>query len=309
MTNTLTRRHFLIAGAIGVVSAARQPAAQQGAKRQVVHDADGAEVTVVSDGHFFLPTGFLLTPDAPAAERDAVLEAAGPAADQFRMPNNVAVIRTGSDLILVDAGTGPRHQPTAGQLSRNLSAAGIAPSAVTKLVLTHAHPDHLWGVLDADDKLTYPNATYVISAREWDAWSRTDLLRTLPPALANDRIVSGVAKHLAGIKDRMRMVGDGDEIAKGVSVIDTPGHTPGHVSIEVRGLVIGGDAFTHPVISFAYPSWRVPVDHEADRGVETRKRLLDRLAADRVRILGAHLPPPGVGFVERYRGAFRFVAA
>ena len=81
------------------------------------------------------------------------------------------MIRARSDLILVDAGAGPRHQPTAGKLAANLKAAGIEPAAVTLVVLTHGHPDHLWGVLDADDHLIYPNATYVLSAREWDVWS------------------------------------------------------------------------------------------------------------------------------------------
>ena len=75
------------------------------------------------------------------------------------------------------------------------------------------------------------------------------------------------------------------------------------------GLVIGGDALTHPLISFQHPTWKVAVDHEPDRGVATRLRLLDRLATERVRLLGAHLPAPGAGFVERQGGAYRFAPA
>jgi glyoxylase-like metal-dependent hydrolase (beta-lactamase superfamily II) len=96
------------------------------------------------------------------------------------------------------------------------------------------------------------------------------------------------------------------------NVIETPGHTPGHISLELAGgdgLIIGGDALTHPIISFQPPSWRVPADHDVDRGISTRLRLLDRLATDKLRLVCAHLPFPGTGFVERRDGAYRFVPA
>ena len=134
-----------------------------------------------------------------------------------------------------------------------------------------------------------------------------------PAVLANDRIVGGVTGRLARIKDKVRMVRGGDEITSGVRVLETRGHTPGHISLEVvggDGLVIGADALTHPLsFSFQHPSWRVPVDHEADHGIATRQRLLDRLATDRMRLVGAHLPFPGTGFAERKDGAYRFVPA
>ena len=95
-------------------------------------------------------------------------------------------------------------------------------------------------------------------------------------------------------------------------MIATPGHTQGHISLELAGgdgLVISGDALTNAIISFQHPSWRVPVDHDPDRGISTRVRLLDQLATDKLRLVGAHLPFPGTGFVERKDGAYRFVPA
>ena len=76
--------------------------------------------------------------------------------------------------MLIDAGSGPNFQPTAGKLLENLEAAGIAPESITKVVFTHAHADHLWGAIDDfGDGDRFPNASYVISAPEWDFWTRS----------------------------------------------------------------------------------------------------------------------------------------
>src|SRR5262249_58648590 len=134
------------------------------ANAEPVYRSGDLEALVVSDGHFVLPTGFLVTPEAPLAEREAVRKATGQGGEQIQLVNNVTVIRKQSEVILVDAGTGPRHQPTAGELAENLRAAGIQPAAVTKDVLTHRHTHHLWGGLGANDKPIFPNASHIISA-------------------------------------------------------------------------------------------------------------------------------------------------
>jgi glyoxylase-like metal-dependent hydrolase (beta-lactamase superfamily II) len=178
-TAALSRRRFLAgtaAGAIALGTGTIIPARPGWANAQPVYRSGDLEALVVSDGHFVLPTGFLVTPEAPLAEREAVLKATGQGGEQIQLVNNVTVIRKQSEVILVDAGTGPRHQPTAGKLAENLRAAGIQPTAVTKVVLTHGHPDHLWGVLDANDNPIYPNASYIISMVEWDVWSVPDVV-------------------------------------------------------------------------------------------------------------------------------------
>jgi glyoxylase-like metal-dependent hydrolase (beta-lactamase superfamily II) len=313
--SAMGRRRFLAgaaAGALAVSGGAIMPAGPASASARAVHKSGELEALVVSDGHFVLPVGFLVAPEAPPPEREAVLKATGQAGEQLQLTNNVTVIRSRSELILVDAGTGPRHQPTAGKLAGNLRAAGIEPAAITKVVLTHGHPDHLWGVLDANNDAIYPNASYIVSAVEWSTWADPDVLQKLPAALPRERVVTGAKNHFAHIKDKVTMVRGGDEIAGGVRVIDTPGHTPGHISVELAGsdgLLISGDALTHVLISFQYPSWKVPVDHEPDRGIATRLRLLDQLATDKRRLVCAHLPFPGSGFVERKASAYRFLAA
>jgi glyoxylase-like metal-dependent hydrolase (beta-lactamase superfamily II) len=240
----LSRRGFLRTAAGGAVALATMDAraARAGPSQNPVYKSGDLEAVAVSDGQFLLPTAFLVTPDSPPAERKAVLDRSRTAGDQLQLPNNVAVTRSASGLILVDAGTGPRHQPTAGTLAENLEAAGIQPAAITTVVITHGHPDHLWGVVDAADNPVYPNAVYLMSARERDLWSDPAVRRTLPPMLANDRIVNGARRCIDRIRGRIKTVRDGDEIA-----------------------------------------------------------------TDKVRLLGAHLPPPGVGFVERKGSAYRFV--
>ena len=317
-TPRMARRHFLVAtaaGALAVSGGTITPARPGQANTRTILKSGDLEVLVVSDGHFVLPTGFLVTPEAPKSEREAVLKAAGQGGEQLQLANNVTIVRKGSDMILVDAGTGPRHQPTAGKLVENLMAAGIQPDAITKVVLTHGHPDHLWGVLNADDSPIYPNAVYFVSAIEWNVWADPDVARKLPAVFPKERaawIAAGAKNHFSRIKDKVTMVRGGDEIVGGIRVVNTPGHTPGHISLEVAGdggSVIAGDALTHRLISFQYPSWRVPVDHDADGGIATRLRLLDQLATDKQRLIGAHLPFPGSGFVERNGSTYRFVTS
>jgi glyoxylase-like metal-dependent hydrolase (beta-lactamase superfamily II) len=311
----MDRRQLLAGAAAGVFAVgvgSALPVRPAWANARTIHKSGNLEALVVSDGHFVLPTGFLVTPDSQPADREAALKAAGQGGEKLQLVHNITVIRGPSDVILVDAGAGPRHQPTAGKLVENLKSAGILPGAVTKVVLSHGHPDHLWGILDANDNPIYPNATYLASAVEGNLWNDPDAMRKLSPVLANDRIVNGARNHLLRIKDKMRTVRDGDEIISGVRVLETPGHTQGHISVEIDGgdgLIVVADALTHAVISFQHPSWRVPVDHEPDRGISTRLHLLDRLVAEKRRLIGAHLPFPGTGFVESKDGAYRFVAS
>jgi glyoxylase-like metal-dependent hydrolase (beta-lactamase superfamily II) len=267
------------------------------------------EVTVVSDGHLVLPTSFL-APGAPPDERGALLTAAGQTAEQYESPTNITLIRAGTDLFLLDMGSGDRFMPTAGKLWANLKAAGIDKSEITKVIFTHGHPDHLWGTVDELDELMLPQASFYVGAAEWDFWHGDNADRGLPVERAG--FVTGARRNYAAITDRLNMVKPGDELATGLRIVATPGHTQGHVSLELAGgdgLVVGGDVLTHPLISFAHPEWRPTADHVPDQAAQTRAKLLERLAGDRSRLIGFHLPYPGLGLVERKDGAYRFVPA
>ena len=265
------------------------------------------EIAVVSDGHLVLPTSFL-APDAPAIERAALLKVTGETGEQYNSPTNVTLIRTARDLILIDMGSGDRFMPSAGKLWDNLKAAGFDKSKITKVIFTHGHPDHLWGTVDELDELVTPDARFFIASGEWDFWTGDNAMRGLPPERVG--FVTGARRNYAAIKDKVKMVKPGDDIVAGLRLIDTPGHTQGHVSLELAGadgLLVGGDALTHPLISFQHPDWRPTADHVPEQAAATRRKLLDRLATDRSKLIGFHLPYPGIGIVERKDAAYRFV--
>src|SRR5689334_9541465 len=307
MTRDFTRRDLMLGAAAATATCGLSVAARAAPPHRLTVGA--FELTVVSDGHLVLPASFL-APDAPEADRAALLTEAGVTGNEFQSPTNCTLIRAGRELILVDTGSGPHFMPTAGKLADNLATAGIERDAITMVVYTHGHPDHLWGVVDEFDEPVLPKARYVVAAAEWDFWHGANALSGLPPERAG--FVTGARRSFAHIKDKVRMVKPGDDVVTGVRVLATPGHTQGHVSLEVAGgdgLVIGGDALTHALISFRHPEWRPQADHVPDLAAATRARLLDRLATDRMKLIGFHLPWPGVGHVERKDRAYRFVAA
>lgn len=301
----LDRRVVLGAAAAGL--AARALLAFAASPYTFKHGA--FEVTVVSDGYLVLPTSFL-APGAPPAEFKALLNAARQTGDQYQSPTNITLVRSERDLILIDMGSGDRFMPSAGKLWDNLKAAGLDKAKITKVVFTHGHPDHLWGTVDELNDLVTPGASFFVAKAEWEFWHGEDATRGLPAERAG--FVTGARRNYAAIKDKVTLVNAGDEIVAGLRLIDTPGHTQGHVSLELAGgdgVIVGGDVLTHPLISFQHPDWKPIADHVPDQAIATRRKLLDRLAIDRSKLIGFHFPYPGVGLVERKDGAYRFVPA
>lgn len=301
----LDRRKFL-AAASGLIAAGLLPRAALALASPHSFKHGAFDVTVLSDGSVMLPLG--LFPDATPEELKALL---GPmvSGDKATFQINPVVLRSGSDLILFDTGPGPGFQDTAGKLAESLKAAGIEPAQVTKVIYTHAHPDHFWGSVLADGKQMYPNATHHFAEAEWNFWTAKDLASKMPKDMQG-MVTNGQAK-LDTFKDKVSFFKPGSEVVSGIAAIDTSGHTPGHVSFELAGgdgLIIVGDAITNPQVFFAHPEWKFGFDADPATAITNRKKLLDMAAAGKKKLIGYHWTYPGVGMAEAKDGAYVYVA-
>ena len=310
----ITRRELLRNSLVGLVACSAPKfalATQADSSRSVAGGklklAD-SELIALSDGHLQLPASFVLPDSISEAERDAFLAKHG-ITTPFNPPLNVTLWQADDRLVLFDTGSGAHFMPTAGQLLQDFEQFGIDPYDVTDVIFTHAHPDHLWGLLDDFDDLAFPNASYYMNAKEWDYWRDKNTLGNTPEA--RQSFVVGAQNRLSVLEAQINLFNYGDEVIPGIEAVNTSGHTPGHTSFSIQrgneSVMIIGDALTHPIISFEKAGWPSGSDQDREQGLKTRLALLDRMATDKTMLLGYHLPYPGLGRVERSNNTYRFV--
>jgi glyoxylase-like metal-dependent hydrolase (beta-lactamase superfamily II) len=261
--------------------------------------------TIVSDGPLTLPRPARVFTGPDETEIDAALRPAARAVDKIIVEQNCLLLETGGKRALFDNGMGTSKLfgPDSGQLPASLAEACIDPASISALVLTHAHSDHCWGTMRDDGVPNYPNATIYMAQAELAFWE------SAPPGERRERSLAGVRKHLLPLRDRIRLLRDGEEFLPGVQAWLTPGHTPGHMAyLFDGGWCLTGDVAFHDPLSYLFPEAESAFDTEPVQGIATRKRVLARLADEKLAIVGYHNPWPGLGRVERTGSVFRFVA-
>ncbi|WP_448089956.1 MBL fold metallo-hydrolase [Pseudomonas azerbaijanoccidentalis] len=271
------------------------------------------DVLVISDGVLPLPTSTMSTNADPAARaawfKDMFL---GP--DAFDWALNVLVIRSGEQIILVDAGLGGQFPgfPRAGQFPKRLQAAGIDLASVTDVVITHMHMDHVGGLLvdEVKNKLR-PDVRIHVSATEVAFWESPDFAHTVMPEPVPDVLRATAKQFINDYRSNVRTFKDEYEVAPGVVAKVTGGHTPGHCVVYVNSggerLTFAGDAL-FPV-AFEHPDWHNGFEHDPEESVRVRVRLMQEAAASGELFVATHLPFPSVGRVAIDGNAFRWVAA
>ncbi len=269
------------------------------------------DVLVISDGVLPITTSTLAT-NADSADLAAWLEDMFLPPDVLDWPLNVAVVRSGGRTILVDSGLGLEFPdfPRAGQLAMRLEAAGINPESVTDVVLTHLHMDHVGGLLaDGLRARMRPDLRVHLASAEAEFWASPDFSRTVMPAPIPDVLRTTASRFLDVYRSQLQPFEKEYEVAPGVRIVRTGGHTPGHsiVRLESRGerLTFAGDAVFQP--GFDNPEWQNGFEHDPEEAARVRIRLLKELAATGESLVATHLSFPSVCRVAVAGDAFRFV--
>lgn len=270
------------------------------------------EVLVISDGVLPLPTK-MLGYNADPAERAAWLNHMFLPPDAFDWALNVVVVRSGKQTILIDAGLGldpELNLPRAGQLIRRLEAAGIDLGSVTDVVLTHMHMDHVGGLLvDGVKERLRPDLRIHVATAEVKFWESPDFSHVSMPPGFPDALRAAAKQFRKEYESHLRLFDDEYEVAPGVVVTRTGGHTPGHSVVRVASgkdrLMFAGDAVF--AVGFDHPDWFNGFEHDPEEAARVRVRLLRELAQTGELLVATHMPFPSVGHVAADGERFRWV--
>lgn len=255
------------------------------------------DAVALKDGEINAPNdGKTFGVGRPSSEVSAVLAAAGQPTDALHLSIQPLLVQSGSQVLLFDTGAADASFAKAGRLPASLVAAGVEPSQVTDIFISHRHQDHAGGLLLADGALAFPNATIHISAPEWEA---------LKADSDSSNLVSAITPKVATFEP-------GAAILPGlVTAVAVNGHTSGHSAYEIASgdqrLLYIGDSAHHYVISVQRPEWTIAYDENAPTAEASRRALLQRAVDENLRIYSVHFPFPGIGHIRSQGESFVWV--
>lgn len=267
-------------------------------------------VTTVHDGGRLMPVqGFVL--NAPLQDVQATLAESFMPGDSYRNIYTATLVDTGRHLVLFDTGTGPVPGGTSGMLQQNLRAAGIDPARITHVVLSHFHGDHIGGLITAEGSAAFPNAELVVPEAEWRFWTEaSNETRSPERQRAN---FANTARRFAPYQGKVRQIAAGAEAVPGIRSQAAYGHTPGHTIFHIGDgsaqMMFLADTTHRPELIARRPGYHTIFDFDPVAAEASRRRVLDQVATDRIRVTGFHFPFPASGWMAKLADGYRFVPA
>ncbi len=267
------------------------------------------QVTALYDGIWPVPLEDEFIRNASRAQVDKALTAAFLAPGVLPISFTALLVNTGSKLVLIDTGTAGQITDSAGTLPANLAVAGVAARDIDTIVISHFHPDHINGIKTKDGAKVFPNAEIVVPEPEWKFWMDDGNLGTATGTVKKyflnaRRIFRDIAKDV-------RRFTPGADIVPGIASLAAYGHTPGHCAFTVSSgpdsMLVLSDSVRDPALFVRHPDWQPTFDMDGALAVETRRRLLDRAAADRLLVHGYHFPFPACGHIAKVKRDFELV--
>lgn len=288
-----------------------------GAKSYHKGKVGGLDVLFLSDGSASLgPIAPLFAPAGDETAVNALLKAQFRPLNAIALGLNILVVKKAGRVILVDCGAGNGFGAGAGWLVNSLAAAGISQQQVTDIVLTHAHTDHIGGLINARNELTFRNADIHISEAEYAFWmaDHQDFSKCMfPDKSALTNMASAAKKILTASHAKINRYHSDQHFFDCIKFQASPGHTPGHHLVIVydgnEKLVHLGDLVHSDILAFEHPEWGSCGDTDLHQAVDTRRQVLTELAGSGDLAMGYHLPWPGMGRVKKTDTGFQWIPA
>ena len=266
---------------------------------------------ILNDGVWEKPHDPAFIANVSVEETKAALAAAAISNEVVPIPFNITLIKFGNETVLFDAGTGGQFQPTAGAMIANMAAAGIKPEQITRVIVSHFHPDHVFGLMSKapDNTPVFANAAIYVPSTEFRFWMDSAIFTKLPERQ------HGLPKRLQAmfplLKDRVKQYEWDTEVIPGIHSIAAPGHTPGHTAFVVASgkeqLMVLSDTTNMPALFAKHPNWHGVIDADPVLAETTRRRLFDRAVSDKALVTGYHFPFPAVGTIVPDGTGYTFV--